>query len=118
MRPPIPTHAALAAGPADPADPADPAADSPPRVTILRGTIPTYTAQVSHIARNCGDIVLVDVRDLNGKLLRATGGNVHHLQLRAKNRTGLIMSSQGYGGELVVDMAGFDAGAYPSEPHR
>mgnify|MGYP006953685979 FL=1 len=89
-----------------------------PRVTILRGTIPTYTARVSHIARNCGDIVLVDVRDLNGKLLRATGGNVHHLQLRAKKRTGLIMSSQGYGGELVVDMAGFDAGAYPGEPTK
>ena len=101
---------------ASPADPAIDAADPRPRVTILRGTIPTYTARVSHIARNCGDIVLVDVRDLAGRLLRATGGNVHHLQLRAKKRTGLIMSSQGYGGELVVDMAGFDAGAYPSAP--
>lgn len=105
MRPPITTHAAQASE-----------SHAPPRVTILRGTVPTYTARVSHIARNCGDIVLVDVRDLAGRLLRATGGNVHHLQLRAKKRTGLIMSSQGFGGELVVDMTGFDAGAYLSAP--
>lgn len=87
-----------------------------PRVTILRGTVPTYTARVSHVARNCGDVVLVDVRDLSGRLIRATGGNVPELILRAKKRTGLIMSSQGYGGELVVDLTGFDASAYPSAP--
>lgn len=84
------------------------ATPTPPRVTILRGTVPMYTARVSHIVRICGDIVLVDVRDLNGKLLRATGGKVPELILRAKMRTGLIMSSQGYGGELVVDLTGFD----------
>lgn len=86
----------------------------PRRVTILRGAVPTYTARVSHVARHCGDIVLIDVRDLGGRLIRATGGNVPELVLRAKKRTGLVMSSQGYGGELVVDLAGFDESAYPS----
>lgn len=83
----------------------------PRRVTILRGAVPTYTARVSHIARHCGDIVLV-----GGRPIRATGGNVSELILRAKKRTGLVMSSQGYGGELVVDLAGFDESAYPSRP--
>lgn len=75
------------------------------RVEILRGETVCYTATVDRIAPICGDAVLVDVRHLDGREVRPTGGMMRTLRLRAKTSTGLVMGSFGFGGELRARVA-------------
>ena len=68
-----------------------------------------FFATVERIAGACRDVVLVDVRNVNGRRMMTTGfRNALPLTLRAKGRVGTVIGCGGYGGELKVEVDEWD----------
>ena len=73
------------------------------RVTIYRGTTAVLTATVERVVVRNGRALLCDVRHIDGREVKPTGGWRDSVRLHVLTRTGYIVSpGTGIGGELRV----------------
>lgn len=78
-------------------------------VAITRGARVQFRARVERIAWPGGDIILTDVRRLDGRVVLTTGfRDPMPLVLRAKGRQGTVIGYGGYGGEMRADVDEWD----------
>ena len=79
------------------------------RVAIMRGPRVQFRAQVERIAWPGGDVILTDVRRLDGRAVLTTGfRKAMPLTLRAKGREGTVVGYGGYGGEMRAEVDEWD----------
>lgn len=79
------------------------------QVLILRGARVQFRARVERIAWPGGDVIMHDVRRMDGRLVRTTGyREPMPLILRAKGRQGTVIGHGGYGGEMVAALDEWD----------
>lgn len=79
------------------------------RAVITRGSRVEFRAQVERIAWPGGDVILTDVRRLDGRVVLTTGfRDPMPLVLRAKGRQGTVIGYGGYGGEMTAEADEWD----------
>ena len=78
-------------------------------VAITRGARVQFRAVVDRIAWPGGDIILTDVRRLDGRAVLTTGfRKAMPLTLRAKGREGTVVGYGGYGCEMRAEVDEWD----------
>lgn len=78
-------------------------------VAITRGARVQFRARVERIAWPGGDVILTDVRRLDGRVVLTTGfRDPMPLVLRAKGRQGTVIGYGGYGGEMTAEADEWD----------